>query len=331
MKMYGSVFFFGIYALMAYTKPYLTLDQQIALLRSRGLIISDEPKAKQYLSRIGYYRLTGYLYPFRDISGAHSSDPDHFKPGTDFGTVIDLYVFDKKLRLVMLDALERIEVAVRVEIALLLGQHGSLAHRDPRRLLPNFTQQIKPPALRPAHQEWLRRCDDSFGRSKEDFVKHFKQKYPGDYMPIWMAIELWEFGTLSVFFGGMLGADKNAIAARFGLPHGRMLESWLWNLNVVRNIAAHHSRLWNKPAVAQPQWPPAATFPDLAHAARNVHAQTRLYGSAAIARCMLRTINPATSWPDRLKAVLATFPQSAHISLDQAGFPAGWEKEPLWR
>src|SRR5690242_9811884 len=103
-----------------YSKPYLSLPQQLALLESRGMQISDKPKALSYLERIGYYRLSAYWYPYRVPKIIRLSDGSTeergdgtFKTGTEFSQIIDLYVFDKRLRLLMLDALERIEIALR--------------------------------------------------------------------------------------------------------------------------------------------------------------------------------------------------------------------------
>jgi abortive infection bacteriophage resistance protein len=102
--------------------------------------ISNPAAARACLQRIGYYRLSGYWYPFRTtrtVAGAPGSNPtilveDNFRAGTHFRQVMDLYVFDKRLRMLLLDAIERIEVAFRVDLALLLGQRDKLAHRDQR-------------------------------------------------------------------------------------------------------------------------------------------------------------------------------------------------------
>jgi abortive infection bacteriophage resistance protein len=120
---------------MAYVKPYLTIAQQISLLQSRGMTISDVPKASSYLERIGYYRLSGYWYPHRasimDVATGRLTIRDQFKSETHFSEIVDLYVFDKMLRLLMLDVIERFEIALRVQITLQIGQYGAWAHRDP--------------------------------------------------------------------------------------------------------------------------------------------------------------------------------------------------------
>ena len=181
-----------------------------------------------------------------------------------------------------------------------------------------------------AHDEWLSRLDDKFAKSKEDFVKHFKNKYPTDSLPIWMAVELWDFGTLSHLFSGMTVADKDTIAAHYGLPTGAMLERWLRCLNDVRNICAHHSRLWNRPLVAQPSWPVLGVIADLDHLDGDTHGQTRFYAALLIMRHLLKVVNPTSQWATRVVEHVATFPTSPYITLRGGGFPPQWETLPAW-
>lgn len=228
-QVYGSVFFYAAIS-MAYTKPYLTVAQQIALIQGRGMTITDIPKASSYLERIGYYRLSGYWYPYRDSS----TDPatgipvvrDQFKAGTHFSEIVDLYVFDKMLRLLMLDVIERIEIALRVQITLQLGQYGSCAHLDPNHLHGNFSRRPDPKTGQIRHREWMRRVEEAFDQSKEDFAKHFRTKYAGSDPPIWIAAEAWDFGAMSVLFGGLNKNDQQAIAQKFNVPTFRIMESW---------------------------------------------------------------------------------------------------------
>jgi len=157
---------------------------------------------------------------------------------------MDLYVFDKRLRLIFLDAIERIEIALRVDVALLLGKRSRDAHRNPAEFNLVFGSQ-QDSGGRTAHDKWLDRRDESFRRSQEEFVKHFKVKYRGEYPPIWIAIELWDFGTLSFVLDGLKLADQTKLADKYGL-RPVLLTSFVRNLNNIRNICAHHSRLWNK-------------------------------------------------------------------------------------
>lgn len=322
---------------MRYTKPYRDVPQQLAILRSRNLNISDEPKAKAYLERIGYYRLSGYAFPFREALAATDARgkqtfvvQDNFKAGVEFRHIVDLYVFDKKLRLSMLDAIERVEIGLRTSVALLIGQRSPWAHRDPNQLDGTFSKRPDRKTRRIPHVDWLAKLDDSFARSNEEFAKHFKTKYPHDHLPIWVATELWDFGMLSRFYAGMKYADRATIAAQYNVNDPAIFEAWLKSINFCRNLCAHHSRLWNRPLVRQAAFPAPGVTPLLDHLAGNTHAQTRLYGAAAAIRFLLLTINPATSWPHRLKAILDSIPNAPSISLNHTGFPADWNTLPLW-
>lgn len=106
-----------------YSKPYLPVTAQLALIKGRGMVVSDDALAQTYLNKIGYYRLSGYWYPYRRsrCMGDETVVEDRFKDNTKFSEIVDLYVFDKKLRLLMLDIIERIEIAFRVQITLQLG------------------------------------------------------------------------------------------------------------------------------------------------------------------------------------------------------------------
>jgi abortive infection bacteriophage resistance protein len=166
--------------------------------------ITDDTAASACLGRIGYYRLSGYWYPFRKshismnpVTGQKLLDPitqrpriiveDHFRAGTTFQQVMNLYVFDKRLRLLFLDAIERIEVALRVDVALLLGARDPWAHRNPGQLHGNFVKKTDPRTGQSEYRKWLDRLDSTFNRSQEEFVKHFKRKYAGEQPPIWSA------------------------------------------------------------------------------------------------------------------------------------------------
>ena len=123
---------------MPIDKPWKSFIDQLALLKQRGLLVNNEPAALDYLERIGYYRLSGYWYSFRKLKITQDKDTgklsyfrhDEFMDGSHFKDAVHLYVFDKKLRLLALDALERIELAIRVDIAHLLGEQNVYAHEN---------------------------------------------------------------------------------------------------------------------------------------------------------------------------------------------------------
>ncbi|GIK75850.1 MAG: abi family protein [Chloroflexota bacterium] len=320
-----------------YNKPYLTFQQQLELLKSRGLGVTDDAAALSYLGRIGYYRLSAYWYSFR--KSALLQDPatkkitvqrlDDFYPGYTFQQALELYVFDKRLRLLVLDAIERIEVAIRVDIAYQLGQHDQFAHTNGALLHGNFSKKVNPVTGLTRHQEWLNKYNQVLARSKEDFVRHYKQKY-GLPLPIWVSVEIWEFGMLSTFFQGMTVADKTAIAAKYGIPDWQVMETWLRALNFVRNVAAHHSRLWNKNLVDQPKLPKPGDIPEFAPLLGKPDITSRLYVILCILIFFMRGICPNSSWPQRLREMLDQFPALPKQTIADMGFPADWETHAFW-
>ncbi len=331
----------------AYTKPYKNVADQLFLLTSRGMEITDMAAASACLGRIGYYRLSGYWYPFRKshvsanpVTGRQLLDPvtqrpqivveDDFRKGTTFQQVMDLYVFDKRLWLLFLDAIERIEVALRVDIALLLGSRDAWAHRNPSQLHGNFSKKIDARTGLSEYQKWLARLDSTFSRSKDEFVKHFKKKYAGEKPPIWIAIELWDFGMLSIFLSGMKIADQELLASKYDLPRADMLRSWARNINHVRNICAHHNRLWNRSPADQISPPKPGEIAELEHLTCDLTAQSRIYATAAALQFLLKKINPTSSWGARLKSHCESFSPSIEVNLSQAGFPPKWEQLFLW-
>ena len=317
---------------MHYEKPYLTIDKQLDLLKSRGLDVEDDAKATEYLRRIGYYRLSAYGFPFRnsivDVYG-NQQTLDTFKPRTTFKNISDLYAFDKSLRLVALDALERIEISLRTEVALALGAIDPWAHREQQNFDRDFIN-IKPPRTQSSFTEWLAKLNDKAKTSKEEFAVHFRDKYNQSQMPIWIAVELLDFGPLSHLIKGMKNAGLMNICASYNLPNPLVLKGWIKTLSFVRNVCAHHSRLWNKALVNQPPKPASGYIPDFDHVALSPYQYRRLYAALCILRFLLNSVNPRTKWADRTKATADTFPQSSHIALKTAGFPANWENLPLW-
>lgn len=317
--------------MVPFTKQFLTIDDQIRLLKQRGMQISDETLAKRCLGRTGYYRLSAYWYPFRSFQGGSPptgpsstlARTDIFVSGTTFEEVFQFYVFDKKLRVLVMDGLERIEIAMRAFICDLLGARDQYAHRNPAELDSGFVQR--------RHADWLAKQDSHFGRSKEAFADHFRQRYPADAPPIWIACEVWDWGMLSHFFAGMKQTDKDQIANLFGSLNGRQLETWLRAMNDVRNICAHHSRLWNRGLAVIPRLPRRGSVPELDHLPRHNQSLSRLYAVLVLMRVMLRQIHPTQSeWHSRLANHTKNGPTNPLIDASTAGFPPGWETQPIW-
>ena len=195
-------------------KIWTSFEDQLTLLQQRGMIVEDKDKALHYLSKLGYYRLSGYFYPFRQFDN-NGRRADHFAEATYFNDVLALYMFDKALRVLAMDALERIEVAVKVEVAYLLGKHDVVAHENPA-----FFQTD---SARFKHSEWLaayqkllmreRRKSDVGSERQSSFVQHHMHHY-GGALPIWVGCEVWDFGTLSNLFRGLESKYSDQIAKK---------------------------------------------------------------------------------------------------------------------
>lgn len=315
-----------------YRKPYLPVADQVALLEQRGLIITDRPKAEHYLSTIGYYRLSGYSYSFR--RGELKTDGelqvlDQFKAGVRFDDILALYVFDKRLRLALLDAIERIEVALRVGVALELGKHSAGAHLEPRFMYDSFSQ-LGYGRSTSQFQDWQQKFQKTFGESREDFVVHFKAKYPQSDLPIWMATELWDFGMLSKYFANLKDEYKMPIAGRYSLQTVKLLVSWLHTINVVRNICAHHGRLWNRVMVKTPKYPKAKEAVLLRPMVENKVPDNRIFAAMCIIQYFMHHVSPNSSWNNRVVDLVSHFPESPYINTTMMGIPDGWQYWQLW-
>lgn len=320
---------------MAYNRPWKSFAEQLELLKSRGMGVTDEAAALSYLERIGYYRLSAYCYPFRVFK--LEQDPatrvissvrtDRFETDTQFVDVVELYLFDKKLRLLVMDALERIEIALRVDIAYLLGERNTFAHLDSKELHPSFANRADKRMKKTVFEVWREKYNGLLQRSKEDFVKHYRANHGPD-LPIWVAVEVLDFGAVSQLLAMMKVADQQRIAAKYGVNDWQVFQSWLRALNYLRNLAAHHSRLWNRNVIDQPKLPELGEAVWCDAFIGKVDLIAKPFLLLAIARHMVKVVCPHTEWHMRLRQHLDKFPSqhsSRKLSIADMGAPAGWE------
>ncbi|MDO4709435.1 MAG: Abi family protein [Pseudomonadota bacterium] len=318
---------------MSYSKPWLSVAEQLELLEKRGMAVADKTRAQDYLKRIGYYRLSGYWYAFRERDKARQVQ-DSFRPGTRFQDVVNLYVFDKQLRMLTMDALERIEIALRVDISHSLGKLDAFAYLNPALFDDSFSRKLDANSGTTKHHDWLGKHARLISRSKEAFVHHNRKKY-GLPLAIWVACEVWDFGALSQLFAGMRRKEQNTIAEKYGLLNvpesGEVFASWLRSLNYLRNVCAHHGRLWNRNIIDQPRLPAAQLLPWVATFEQDKHARARCFLLLMIAGHLLRVVNPQSSWPQRMKKHLQNFPDLSDVGLNLYGMgaPDGWEQ--IWQ
>lgn len=294
---------------MEYRKPALTFQQQADLLLSRGLI-ADREELIRRLKVVSYYRLSGYWYPFRNPD-------DTLQPGTSLDRVWRRYTFDRKLRLLVLDAIDRVEIAVRT----------GLAYRHCHAYGPfGYLKTSSLPGLDIGDfNRFQGKLKDELRRTQEAFVTHFKGKY-GDVhpdLPLWMAAELMSFGMVFTLFRGMEKTIKRPVAAEFGVAF-KVMESWLSTLNAIRNICAHHGRLWNRVLGVKPLIP--AKDPKW-HTPAEI-SNDRIFGVLVILRYLLGVVAPQSRWHDRLATLIVDYPD---IPLHQMGFVQNWRDCPIWR
>lgn len=325
----------------SYRKNFLSIGDQIDLLRSRGMSISssDEPHAQKLLSQVGYYRLSGYWYIYRVWEDGDQKPSDQFISDVSLRKIERLYDFDRRLRNILFSAIENIEVALRASIGHAIGKQGSMAHTDPTIFRKPFSNYDSSTRLLASwgdskHKKWLENIERKTNRSKSDFVKHFKEKY-GTPLPTWVVTEVIDFSDLSKLYEGMLEQNQHEIARNLGVtdqdgePLSEPLQSWLRTLTFVRNTCAHHSRLWN--ANMTDQIAPSTQFPpQLEHLARLTPQQhARVYPAIAIVAFLTENINPGAKWKEAI-STLITNEQLDQSNLDRMGFPPNWHQLSLW-
>jgi abortive infection bacteriophage resistance protein len=303
-----------------YTKAALSYAEQLQQLKDRGLLITNEPQALHLLESISYYRLSGYWYPML------ANKQDHqFKPNSSFETAFNIYKFDRELRLLIMRELEKVEVAVRAKMIYILSHSlGSFWYLDSA----NFSNPIK-------HADTLSKLRLEYSRSDEEFIQAFKNKYSDSMPPNWMMFEVSSFGVLSSLYSNLIpGKDKRAIAGYFGLSDN-VLSSWLHSIVYLRNICAHHSRLWNREMRIQPIVPRSHRNPFInqnkefsPETGLSKSLNNKTYFILSMVIYLLNVINPKHKVQLKFNELLIKYP---NIDVRAMGFPENWQNESLWK
>ncbi len=296
---------------MKYTKPPLTFQAQAELLLSRGLQ-ADKNTLTSRLEAVNYYRLSAYLFPFRQTGN------DTFKPNTTLDLIWEYYTFDRQLRILVMDAIERVEVAFRTQLVYLFAHtHGAFGHLNSS----NF-----PKLNNVQHERWIKEIGVELRRSRETFIKHFHDKYSDQHEmpPLWMLCEIMTFGKILTLFNGVDDSIRRDIARDYGVPD-KILKSWLGSLNVIRNICAHHGRLWNRELGFKPIIPHKNKSPQW-HTPVEV-TNNRIFAILTILRFLLEKVAPTSQWDCRFRELLKRYPDVPLVSM---GFPTNWEQCPIW-
>jgi len=208
------------------TKQPTAYSDQMKILKSRGIIVDDEAFCIDILSRLNYYRLTAYMLPFKNSEGSYLP--------VRFERIYRIYEFDRKLRGILLVALEEVELFLRTKIAYHFAHtYGALGHLDSN----NFNKKRN-------LDGFISEFDKLVHKNREiPFVKHHAENKDGNF-PIWVAVELFSFGMLSRFFADLKHRDKRIIAKQFFDTGPEQLQSWILCLSILRNRCAHYMRLY---------------------------------------------------------------------------------------
>ena len=301
-----------------YHKQPLTLDQQVQKLKERGLVFDDENGAKAYLFNISYYRLRAYTYPFQDNS--EGSDHRFLRNSLLFKDFIDLYCFDRRLRSLIFNAIEKIEIAVRTKIVQVYAEstHDSHWYDDDS-------------LYRYPIDDLLDHIEADVERSNEDFIKHYKTKYNKPSMPpSWMALEVVSFATLSRLFQA-LKSDKRKqyITRQFGLKKVNILENWLHAISNLRNCCAHHSRVWNRRFMVSVILPYNTIYPFMDKTTIPTIRTNKIFALLSCIAYILSIISPDSNFKRLLKELLKS--DCRLLDLKDMGFPNNWQSLPVWR
>lgn len=279
------------------------------------MLFRNESEAAISLKNISYYRLKGYWWDMQADRCTHQ-----FSPNTYFEDVVSRYNFDRHLRLILFDAIERIEIALRTKMIYHLSlTHGGLWYLNP----DLFTN----PQMHARHMMDL---NTEFNRSQEIFIKDQKTRHPQADTDAWKILEVASYGTLSKLYKNLKHQlpEKATIAKEMGLNLHSELSSWLEAMGYVRNIIAHHSRLWSRNMVKKPT--------------ENINNPLGLWFSRGlepvqtkkpflIITCMLYLCNSITPNNQVKEKLLELFHNNPDIPIYKLGFLNNWDKEPIWK
>lgn len=306
-------------------KRAATVTEHIELLRSRGMEVNAD-LAHQWLNYVSYYRLSAYWYPARILASGGQRE-NSFVPGTRFSDAIALYEADRKLRTLVHDGMERIEIAMRTRIGEVLVATSPLSYTDPQRFRPTFD-----------HQRWMMMTNKRINRAgkNNEAIRHYRDNYDNQY-PFWVLAEVLDFADVSRLYEGLPASDQRLIAEKMGIvidltPISKNqqrkvklqspLVRWMEQLTIVRNFCAHHARLWNKsfapaPTTALRTLPRFVALPQ--------GQSEEMFGVLTVMASLIRVASPGTTWPDKITRLIHdSFLTNPFVNPASLGIPDNW-------
>lgn len=304
---------------MHYKKSATTIEKQITLLRGRGMLIDDKDSAVRHLEAIGYYRLSAYWLVYEIAPEDGRTRSKKFKKSTSFEEICKLYVFDRKFRVLLMEAIERIEINVRSRWTNRLSlEYGAHVYLDSGQ----FNSVLK-------HADQLVHLGRAIDRSNEVFIEHYNGKYRNPALPpLWAVSELMSLGELSKWISITKdNAIRAEIARDIGFPTRETFEGVLQVLAYVRNICAHHGRLWNRRLVKR--IPKIKRMQDdlIFEAGEQKQTVNLLYNVLVVVLTIIKKQNTDTTYLSRLKELVETLSDAQRAMM---GFPDDWRERPAW-
>ena len=301
---------------IAYPLPWFSIQDHIIRLKADGLTILETTQASEFLGHVGYYAVSGYCLAFQDAT-------KRFTSTVTFDQIQSAYRFDVQLRDLLNEALEWIEIDLCATVSNYFGkQYGPFGHTE----AGSFHQQF---SYTTSHSSWLTKLHEEAKRSQEPFVNHFNQtyiEYPD--LPIWVAVEIMSFGSLSHMISAMKKHDRRQVANDYGVSPGGLAKA-VHHFTYIRNLCAHHSRLWGKVWKIMPELPN-----DTEWSGQNTVSNRRLFSTFLLIRHMLKrrpSINgESNEWRKRVTSLLQVLPEvpDPHGLL---GLPINWTQHPVWQ
>ena len=304
---------------MNFHYPHKTIEEQIDLLKERGLKISDEENAKRILTTVSYYRLKPFFAAYQP------KNDDVFSTGSKLESILDDYYFDREFRILLFDAIERIEVALKTQISyhysteepifLEAGNHFS------RYWWYEHSEYFKSRKLRDV---FLQKVDSCRGTNVEKFKdKYFKPIRP----PSWMIFENLTMGAISELFEFLKSNEiKNRICDFFGIGEQDVLESWLRSLTYLRNVCAHHNTLINRTFLKYPKYPKYKLENWLTN--QRQYSNMQIFFSVSCCLYLLKRVNPTSNFAYKVNKLITKYNK---VDMDKLGFHDGWNAEPVWK
>lgn len=302
-----------------YNKKPKSFREQVELLEKRGLKIHNREKAEKVLQNISYNRLSAYWYP----PLKEPKDEELFKDGSNFETIFKIYQFDSELRNTMFYAIEQIEIALRTQIIFHLShKYNSGFWFENQDAFKSFLFYI----------DLMKKLCVSVKDSNQEHIKKYSSRYIQYIPPSWKSFETLSFNTLFSIFKNLKDKKEQVfIGKHLGLHH-EVLKSWIDTIIYVRNICAHHSRLWNIILTISPTWPKTPYYEWISSwdnkDQKTADKELKIYSAICITKYFLDRVNPYHKLKDKLTEL---FDKYNEIDIAHMGFTHNWKDEPLWK